>query len=426
MRKITAFYAWQSDTPERFNRHLIRIALEAAAKRITDSTPDVELIVDYDTLGVPGTPPITDTILKKIAGCDIFIPDVTFVARTAGGKLIPNPNVMTEYGYALCAKTYVAMMPLMNTAFGAPQDLPFDMGHLRHPIQYCVEPTAKPGQRRAVRELLSQEFEEKLRLQIAATQPAPPSPAAFPEANPSYNQAVYFEPNEVLANSSYPSEQEWHLLDGDRLVYLRLFPTHAGQPSVGLAKLTNVFDTRKPCPMSTTIGGVPGRNRFGPVIYDPQGPNTMLGLTQGFPMGELWGVNAQAFSFGGQHNVFRRDIWVASVIGLEKLYVRVLRNYVKVASSELGLIPPYTVEMGAVGINGAYLAVPGGSLNTGQLVGPIMTPYIQKRYSIPDISDNEIMGVLRSYFLDFYDLATCTRAEVLTDQLIATHDLPPR
>jgi hypothetical protein len=88
MRRIIAFYAWQSDTPERFNRHLIQIALRDAAKRITDSMPDVELILDYDTAGVPGTPPISDTILKKIAGCDIFIPDVSFVARTSAGKFV--------------------------------------------------------------------------------------------------------------------------------------------------------------------------------------------------------------------------------------------------------------------------------------------------------------------------------------------------
>jgi hypothetical protein len=42
-------------------------------------------------------------------------------------------------------------MPVMNTAFGPPKELPFDMGHLRHPIQYYIEPTAKPAQRRAAR-----------------------------------------------------------------------------------------------------------------------------------------------------------------------------------------------------------------------------------------------------------------------------------
>jgi hypothetical protein len=54
MRKIIAFYAWQSDIPEQFNRKFIQIALEDAAKRITqDSAIDVDLVVDYDTAGVP-------------------------------------------------------------------------------------------------------------------------------------------------------------------------------------------------------------------------------------------------------------------------------------------------------------------------------------------------------------------------------------
>jgi hypothetical protein len=38
MRKITVFYAWQNDTPPRFNRYLIRMAMEAAARRINDDT----------------------------------------------------------------------------------------------------------------------------------------------------------------------------------------------------------------------------------------------------------------------------------------------------------------------------------------------------------------------------------------------------
>ena len=42
---------------------------------------------------------VTDTILKKIAACNAFMPDLTFVAKTHAGKLITNPNVMLEYGY---------------------------------------------------------------------------------------------------------------------------------------------------------------------------------------------------------------------------------------------------------------------------------------------------------------------------------------
>jgi len=127
MRKITAFYAWQSDTPGIINRNFIETALRDASQLITaDPALNVELNVDSDTQGVPGTPPITDTILKKIDACELFIPDVTFVARTEGGKYVPNPNVMAEFGYALRAKTHSAIVTVMNTAIGPPEELPFD------------------------------------------------------------------------------------------------------------------------------------------------------------------------------------------------------------------------------------------------------------------------------------------------------------
>src|SRR6202011_111357 len=79
---------------------------------------------------------------------------------------------------------YAALMPIMNTAYGPPEQLPFDMGHLRHPIQYHLAPTAKNAERRAARNALSLEIEKKLRLQIVATQPSPPPPRPFPKAEP--------------------------------------------------------------------------------------------------------------------------------------------------------------------------------------------------------------------------------------------------
>ena len=215
-----------------------------------------------------------------------------------------------------------------------------------------------------------------------------PEPEPFPEASPSYNRAVYFQPNEILATVGYPGEQEYRV-KGEKLVYLRLFPTYSGQIPVGLAKLTRVFETRRPCPMSMTIGGVTGRNHWGPIIYDPDvSPTTIVGLTQGFASGELWGLNAQQFSLRGRHNVSGAELWVTAAIGVEKPYVRALRNYVRVASSELHLTLPYTVELGAVGIDGLYLLVPGGPLNNGQFVGPIMKRYIQKRFSLSELSDD--------------------------------------
>jgi hypothetical protein len=38
MREFVVFYAWQSDTLQRFNRHLIRFALNLAAQNISDDS----------------------------------------------------------------------------------------------------------------------------------------------------------------------------------------------------------------------------------------------------------------------------------------------------------------------------------------------------------------------------------------------------
>jgi hypothetical protein len=388
--------------------------------------------LDQERKGIPGSPDLARVILEKIEQSAVFVADVTSVGITTTQnegtqpKKVINPNVAIELGYALHTLGDRAFLMVMNEHYGSRADLPFDLQSKAGPIIFRLPPDADRKTITAASRQLTAQLAEALELCIAQHVERVRQQTPFPEAAAAGNPAVYFAPNDVLANSGYTTEQEWRLLEGDRLVYLRLFPTHAGQPSVGLAKFMNVFDARKPCPMSMIIGGIPGRNRFGPVIYDPQGPNTMLGLTQGFPTGELWGVNAQMFSLRGRHNVSGAEVWLVSAIGLEKLYVRALRNYVKVASSELGLVLPYTVEMGAVGINGVNLLVPGGPLNQGEFAGSFMQPYIQKRYSLAEISDQAIKQVLRNYFVEFYDLATCERAKVLTDTHVAANDLPPR
>ncbi len=128
----------------------------------------VRVRIDADTEGVLGHVPVTDTILKKIAVCDAFVPDLTFVSRTDTRKLIPNANVMLEYGYALHARTNSIMMPVMNTAYGDAKELPFDMGHLRFPLQYVLPSTANNADRRAARSALAGRFESILREMIIA------------------------------------------------------------------------------------------------------------------------------------------------------------------------------------------------------------------------------------------------------------------
>ena len=67
----SVFFSWQSDTATREGRNFVRRALDqAVAKIATDVEVDQAvregLAVDSDTQGVSGSPPITETILRKI------------------------------------------------------------------------------------------------------------------------------------------------------------------------------------------------------------------------------------------------------------------------------------------------------------------------------------------------------------------------
>src|SRR5580704_9240554 len=221
MKEFVVFYAWQSDTLERLNRHLIRFALNLTAKNISDDpTTHVRVRIDADTEDVLGHVPVTDTILKKIAVCDAFVPDLTFVALTEVGKLVPNPNVMLEYGYALRAKSHSVMIPVMNTAYGPAEKLPFDMAHLRHPLQYELPATATNAERRTARKALTEEFERILRLMIAEAPIQHTAP--FQEAQSAASPAFFFPCGTSIATFGFPGEQEYYF-EGDKAIYLRLF-----------------------------------------------------------------------------------------------------------------------------------------------------------------------------------------------------------
>jgi hypothetical protein len=355
MRTITVFYAWQSDTPQRFNRHLIRIALEAAAERINQDTAlKVEVRIDADTEGVPGQPPITETILGKIANCDIFVPDVTFVAKTDAGKLIPNPNVMTEYGYAIRARTYSAMMPVMNTAFGPPEKLPFDMAHLRHPIQYSVEPTAKDAERRTARNALASEIETVLRLQIVATQPPRPLPPPFPKAAAKDGPARFRAAGEPLGRRwdmvPFAGADQEILLAAGPAFWLRLMP------ALDPGKKWPAYELKEHAIHTNNI-------TLAPFVFDnlfylraedgfalcqlmtPQARDTSS-VAFVFDTGEVWSIDTTLLTSHPGTLPF-----------LEPYYIKALESYARLLSS-LGLKPPFRWIGGVTGVNDRRLQIP--------------------------------------------------------------------
>jgi hypothetical protein len=74
MRKMVAFYSWQSDRHIKVCKEFIRTALDIAAKQLNAATDlDVDVQVDADTQGDVGTSPVSQTVLDKIDSCDVFV-----------------------------------------------------------------------------------------------------------------------------------------------------------------------------------------------------------------------------------------------------------------------------------------------------------------------------------------------------------------
>lgn len=191
MKRIV-FYSWQSDLPNATNRGFIQTALEnAAAGIVADATLAVQPVVDRDTQGVPGSPDIAATIFAKITASDVFVADVSIVARPADGRACPNPNVLIELGYAMKALGYERMILVFNNAFGKIEELPFDL-RMRRILVYDMP--ASKQERAPERKKLEGQFDGALR---AALQSLPAPSTALPSI-PSTAAIENVQPNRVI------------------------------------------------------------------------------------------------------------------------------------------------------------------------------------------------------------------------------------
>lgn len=148
MEKCVVFYSWQSDMPNSTNRGFILKSLENAAKLIhNDDSIKIEPVIDRDTSGIPGSPDIASTIFSKIDACDIFACDVTIINKQNDNpRPTPNPNVLVELGYAMKTLGLGRIIMIMNTAFGGPELLPFDLSKKRI-LPYNPEESGKSAER---------------------------------------------------------------------------------------------------------------------------------------------------------------------------------------------------------------------------------------------------------------------------------------
>jgi len=188
-RVSTIFYSWQADRPTINCRNFIEKALQSAIDRLKADIEIEEplregLELDRDTKNVPGSPPIFDTIMQKIASASIFVPDLTFVGLRENERPTSNPNVLIEYGFALHKPGPLRTIAVMNDFYGEPTNLtiPFNQVHRRFPITYTLAEDANDDARKAERKSLTAKFESALRVILESAEYAQEQASRIPSA----------------------------------------------------------------------------------------------------------------------------------------------------------------------------------------------------------------------------------------------------
>ena len=164
--EIKLFFSWQSDLPGGDTRNIIQDSIKEVVKLLRDT---VEVDADRDTQGEFGAPDIAQTIFNKIDECDIFIADVTAVCEyeivgkdedyTGKKKLFPNPNVMLELGYAAHVVGWENIICILNTDYGAIENMPFDIAS-RRLTPYSIKSASSKGEvRRFLRSVIQDTVE---------------------------------------------------------------------------------------------------------------------------------------------------------------------------------------------------------------------------------------------------------------------------
>lgn len=363
------FWSWQSDTPGKTGRHIIRQAL-ADAIAVLKEPDDVEeptereikdaLQLDQDRQGVSGSPDLARLILEKIDASTVVVADVTPVstipARTAEDEEIPekrnmNPNVAIELGYALRVLSDRNVLMVLNTHYGNRSYLPFDLAHKAGPILFDLAPDADKGTRTAAAGALTGQFIVALRPYLQAEAGAAAA-AAFPATPSTVSPAVYFRPGETLAAIGEEYDHADFTSPDGRGFYLRVLPR---------APLPEPF-TRSELLASIQQAGLSAlwRNPSGPFVTNGYGaivvePKSVRGgaveaLTQVFANGEVWGLAPWLL----KDNDYGR---LVPSQAFEVTFRARLADYVKLLGEQLGISLPYTIVAGAVGLRGFRIVV---------------------------------------------------------------------
>ena len=348
---MRVFYSWQSDTPREVGKGFIREALDRAVAGLVIDEAERPLI-DQDTQGVRGSPVIAETIFEKIRVANVLVVDVTLVGRTAQDKRLINSNVAIEMGYALGVHGDEVLVKVMNTHYGPPDDLPFDLRHRRWPVRFSLPHDATQPQREKVLGQLTGELKDIIGQYIEANRPPP---EVFSPTKSTYNRAVYWQPPEALIEIGDPSSknvQEYRYDPDKPLIYLHIWPHDKIEPLS--ARLLTDYGKVSIEPLCGTASGWSNhRNRFGHIAYAWEAnTNALLSTTQVLKTGEIWGVN---------HYILRQKPPYRNFIPIPAFETKLrksLTQYVASARTHFAYPNKIEVHFGMINVNGFVLALP--------------------------------------------------------------------
>jgi hypothetical protein len=400
------FWAWQFDLPGKIARHFIRNALETAIAQINqtdeidepdEAFQDGKLQLDFGRKNLKGSPDLAIEILKKIDGATVFVGDVTPIGKGAphktdegvesNGKLLMNPNVAIELGYALKSKGTDHVLMVMNGHYGKRADMPFDLGHKGGPIMYNLAPNATPAQ-------IDTEKRKLVAVLVDALKEYRPVPVVVPfeGMKPKIGRGIFFDNGEILAeDKGWPGKEAKYGMPFRKVLWLKLSPSTSLTYPLAIDLLTDHIGRFGPFGIPQGFESV-RVNRYGACFFSQAGATTNIdAIAQYTRDGEIWGVHADYIRQGE-----RGEQKLVMTLPIENILTTQLTLFMRFMK-EVSQVPlPINAEMGIEGIAGWQVAHNGYAINRSS---PIMhKDFVEHKRVLRSFDKDEQDAFLMQFF----------------------------
>jgi hypothetical protein len=281
-------------------------------------------------------------------------------------------------------------------------------------VPYSLKEDATPEERRKVKEQLVKDLEGAIKLMIPSIMLEKTASAAvvYTEMPSTTDPSTFWQPGETfIALIPYNrGEQTPSLPEGQRL-FLRLIPTTPLASSITNVALLDLADAGRLIPMLSGGSWFYERNKYGVYVYY-EAYGRILGFTQLFKTGELWGINANCIDKDRLMEHAGVDFGFFPCVAFEKIFVSTLANYLQFAQDTLKLLLPLKIKAGATNVEGYRMIAPTGMhfSGTGKFDGRVVEQHITWEGTIEDYA-MQPHQVLRPFFNHVWDACGLERPD---------------